>query len=81
MSTQLRDVSLPARVADSTEEIGMEELALAARDHGMPLEALRYNLTPFGLHYSLIHYDIPYLDTSNWRLLITGSVAKAIELP
>jgi DMSO/TMAO reductase YedYZ molybdopterin-dependent catalytic subunit len=80
MSTQLRDVSLPARVADSTEEIGMEELALAARNHGMPLEALRYDLTPFGLHYSLIHYDIPYLNTRDWRLLITGCVARPFEL-
>ena len=74
MSTQLRDVSLPARVADSTEEIGMEELALAARDHGMPLEALRYNLTPFGLHYSLIHYDIPY----RAMLGICGSAGRGV---
>ena len=40
----------------------MEELALAARDHGMPLEALRYPVTPVGLHYLLIHYDIPAVD-------------------
>ena len=36
-----------------------EELGLAARNHGMPLEALRYELTPAGLHYLLIHFDIP----------------------
>ena len=28
----------------------------------MPLEALRYDVTPAGLHYLLIHYDIPALD-------------------
>ena len=40
----------------------MEELQLATRNHGMPLEALRYPVTPVGLHYLLIHYDIPYID-------------------
>jgi hypothetical protein len=32
---------------------------LALRNRGMPLEALRYPITPTGLHYLLIHYDIP----------------------
>ena len=36
-----------------------EELQLAGRNRGMPLEALRYDLTPTGLHYLLIHFDIP----------------------
>src|SRR5688572_10339813 len=36
-----------------------QELGLAARNHGMPLEALRYDVTPAGLHYLLIHFDIP----------------------
>jgi sulfane dehydrogenase subunit SoxC len=33
------------------EGISREELQLAARNHGMPLEALRYDVTPAGLHY------------------------------
>ena len=32
-----------------------EELQLATRNHGMPLEALRYDITPTGLHYLLVH--------------------------
>src|SRR2546425_12471234 len=28
-----------------------EEVELATRNHGMPLEALRYDVTPAGLHY------------------------------
>ncbi|HKS46323.1 MAG TPA: sulfite oxidase [Amycolatopsis sp.] len=76
MNTQLRGVSLPARVAASTEEVGFDELALAARNHGMPLEALRYDLTPPGLHYTLIHYDIPQPDIRNWRLSVTGRVKE-----
>ena len=36
-----------------------EELALAGRNRGMPLEALRYDITPTGMHYLLVHFDIP----------------------
>jgi sulfane dehydrogenase subunit SoxC len=33
-----------------TEDITLDELQLAARNHGMPLEALRWTLTPVGLN-------------------------------
>ena len=36
-----------------------EELMLAFRNRGMPLEALRYATTPTGLHFLLTHFDIP----------------------
>jgi sulfane dehydrogenase subunit SoxC len=62
------------------EGISVEELALAARNHGMPLEALRYDLTPVGLHYLLIHYDIPQVDPAGWRLTIDGSVTRSLVL-
>ena len=54
----------------------VEELQLAARNHGMPLEALRYDLTPTGLHYLLVHFDIPQIDESAWRLEVTGDVQR-----
>ncbi|MEO8143066.1 MAG: sulfite oxidase [Betaproteobacteria bacterium] len=53
-----------------------EELALASRNSGMPLEALRYDVTPAGLHYLLIHFDIPAADAAAWRLRIEGQVSK-----
>src|SRR5258706_208368 len=53
-----------------------EELALAARNSGMPLEALRYDVTPAGLHYLLIHFDIPAADAAAWRLRIDGLVSR-----
>ena len=53
-----------------------EELALASRNSGMPLEALRYDITPAGLHYLLIHFDIPAADAFSWRLRIDGLVSK-----
>ena len=62
------------------EGIGLEELAQAARNHGMPLEALRYDITPAGLHYLLIHYDIPPFDPHSWRLEIGGHVERTLSL-
>jgi DMSO/TMAO reductase YedYZ molybdopterin-dependent catalytic subunit len=52
-----------------------EELVLASRNSGMPLEALRYDLTPAGLHYLLIHFDIPATDAARWMLRIEGLVS------
>jgi sulfane dehydrogenase subunit SoxC len=66
--------------SQATGDITREELQLAARNHGMPLEALRYDLTPAGLHYLLIHFDIPAVDVSTWRLEIGGNVRTPLEL-
>ncbi len=57
-----------------------EELQLAVRNHSMPLEALRSDLTPPGLHYVLTHFDIPFLDAAHWHLRIGGAVQRALEL-
>jgi sulfane dehydrogenase subunit SoxC len=64
----------------TSEEISREELQLATRNHGMPLEALRFPVTPVGLHYLLIHYDIPVVDLSAWRLVVDGSVGRELSL-
>jgi DMSO/TMAO reductase YedYZ molybdopterin-dependent catalytic subunit len=63
-----------------TDELYKEELQLALRNRGMPLEALRYPVTPTGLHYLLIHYDIPAVDAGRWRLKIGGQVGTPLEL-
>jgi sulfane dehydrogenase subunit SoxC len=59
--------------------ITMEELQLAARNHGMPLEALRYDLTPVGLHYLLVHFDVPEVP-GDWRLRVGGHVDRELSL-
>ena len=56
------------------------ELRLAARNHGLPLEALRHPITPAGLHYLLIHYDIPAVDPASFQLEITGAVERPLTL-
>jgi DMSO/TMAO reductase YedYZ molybdopterin-dependent catalytic subunit len=57
-----------------------EELQLAFRNRGMPLEAMRYALTPTGLHYLVAHWDIPQVDAVTWRLSIGGRVRRPMEL-
>lgn len=62
------------------EDFSTVELALATRNHGFPLESLRYDLTPIGLHYLLIHFDIPLVDAAAWRLEIGGDVGRRMSL-
>jgi sulfane dehydrogenase subunit SoxC len=57
-----------------------EEVGLATRNHGMPLEALRYEITPVGLHYLLIHFDVPDVDATTWRLKVGGEVDRELSL-
>jgi len=61
-------------------DLTFDELRLAARNHGMPLEALRYPVTPVGLHYLLIHYDIPVVDPATWQLTVGGTVEHSLSL-
>lgn len=77
------DLSPPGRLAGPGEGISPEELALAARNHGLPLEALRHDLTPLGLHYVLVHYDIPYVpdaSSERWQLTVHGRVRRPLAL-
>jgi DMSO/TMAO reductase YedYZ molybdopterin-dependent catalytic subunit len=59
-------------------DITLEELQLAARNHALPLEALRHPITPVGLHYLLIHFDIPAVDEGTWRLRVGGTVDRPL---
>jgi sulfane dehydrogenase subunit SoxC len=68
-------------VATTSESgITLEELELASRNHALPLEALRHEITPVGLHYLLIHFDIPAVDAQEWRLEIGGQVSRPLTL-
>jgi sulfane dehydrogenase subunit SoxC len=78
MSRLARPVIAGTLIEDA--EITPEELQLAARNHSMPLEALRYAITPLGLHYLLIHFDIPAVDASSWALTVGGHVRRPFTL-
>jgi sulfane dehydrogenase subunit SoxC len=66
--------------AEESASISVGELGLATRNHGMPLEALRYDVTPVGLHYLLTHYDVPAVDETAWRLEVGGLVVRELSL-
>jgi DMSO/TMAO reductase YedYZ molybdopterin-dependent catalytic subunit len=70
----------PASGIDETGRFHAEEVALALRNHGIPLEGLRYPITPTGMHYLLVHFDIPEVDAASWRLQISGLVARTLTL-
>ena len=57
-----------------------EEVQLALRNRGMPLEGLRYPITPTGMHFLLVHFDIPEVDAKGWRLKVGGLVSKPMSL-
>ena len=65
---------------EDSEHLTPAELRLATRNHGLLLEALSHDLTPAGLHYLLVHYDIPAVDASSWRLTLDGRVERASSL-
>ena len=62
------------------EGITVEELGLAARNHALPLEALREPITPVGLHYLLIHFDIPHVHAPDWELTVGGLVERRLHV-
>jgi DMSO/TMAO reductase YedYZ molybdopterin-dependent catalytic subunit len=62
------------------DPLTFEELDLAFRNKGMPLEGMRYDVTPTGMHYVLIHWDVPPADPDAWRLRIHGRVRQSLEL-
>lgn len=58
-----------------------EEVSLSNRNAGLPLEALRYDVTPAGLHYLLIHFDVPYVAAdAEWSLAVGGRVRTPVRL-
>jgi DMSO/TMAO reductase YedYZ molybdopterin-dependent catalytic subunit len=77
MQPELTD--LPEGVSASPD-VTLSELQQAQRNHGMPLEGLRYDVTPIGMHYLLIHFDIPETDETAWVLSVGGRVRHRLEL-
>lgn len=64
----------------SMANLTREEVGLATRNHGFLLEALRYPVTPVGMHYLLTHYDVPEVDPASWSLEIGGLVERPARL-
>jgi DMSO/TMAO reductase YedYZ molybdopterin-dependent catalytic subunit len=68
-----------SRITESPE-FTREEVLQAQRCHAMHMEGLRYPVTPIGMHYLLIHYDVPFIDPETYELPIGGLVREALTL-
>ena len=68
----------PRRHVDG--DFSAEELALANRNSGIALEIMRHDVTPAGMHYLLIHFDIPHLEAETWRLTVSGNVRSPLAI-
>jgi DMSO/TMAO reductase YedYZ molybdopterin-dependent catalytic subunit len=64
----------------TSREFTCEEVWLALRNHGMHFEGLRYPITPVGMHYLLIHFDIPLIDLATYELGISDLVRTPLRL-
>jgi DMSO/TMAO reductase YedYZ molybdopterin-dependent catalytic subunit len=62
------------------EQFFRQEVQLALRNKGMPLEAMRYDITPVGMHYLLVHFDVPEVKAETWSLEIGGLVERPLTL-
>lgn len=58
----------------------LEEVQLANRNRGMPLEAMRWPITPTGLHYLIVHWDIPDVTSTGPDVAIDGMVSNPLRL-
>jgi DMSO/TMAO reductase YedYZ molybdopterin-dependent catalytic subunit len=76
------DSPLPRSARSHTSgDFAREELGLANRNAGLPLEALRYDVTPAGMHFLLIHFDVPFVAAAeDWRVEVRGRVANPLSL-
>ena len=80
--SEARGPAVPApRRRHTTGDFAREEVALANRNSGLPLEALRHDVTPVGLHFLLTHFDVPFVSSAEeWRLDIGGCVHTPLSL-
>lgn len=78
--TLAEKLAVKGRQMSEDARFTFEEVQLAFRSRGMPLEALRYEFTPSGLHYLLSHFDICDLDPATWRLEASGLVERRLSL-
>lgn len=70
---------MPPTIATSSG-ILPEELGLAHRNHSLHLEGLRHDVTPVGMHYLLIHFDIPAASEAAWTVSVDGMVGHPLAL-
>src|SRR5262245_62495275 len=74
----------PAQKRHTKGSYAREEVVLANRNSGLLLEGLQHDVTPAGMHYLLIHFDVPYVTAEaarNWHVEVGGKVRKPRRVP
>jgi len=51
-----------------------KETTLAFRNHGHFAEFLNHPVTPLGMHYLLVHFDVPNLSSEGYEIAVGGRV-------
>ncbi|PYM60947.1 MAG: sulfite oxidase [Candidatus Rokuibacteriota bacterium] len=74
------DPRLLDRPQSASDHFTRDELDSASRNHAFYLELLALETTPIGAHYVVLHFDIPLVDASTWRLEIGGLVTRPLTL-
>jgi DMSO/TMAO reductase YedYZ molybdopterin-dependent catalytic subunit len=81
MSRTYHPIFDPEKRGLTEDRFSREEVRLANRNSGTLLETLHHDVTPPGLHYLLIHFDVPYVSaTRDWTLEIGGLVKRPLKL-
>ena len=73
----------PARPSPQSNfrDFSLYEVESAFRNHGLPMEILKHPITPLGLHYLLIHFDIPtQLKAQNYSITVQGRVKNNLTI-
>ncbi len=68
------------RIETQDDLFSRAEVGLANRNSGLLLESLALDITPSGLHYLLIHFDVPLLDTEHHQLAFDGAFENPFQL-
>lgn len=81
MTTSAYPILDPPKRGHSPGPFEREEVRLANRNSGTLLEMLRHDVTPVGLHYLLIHFDVPYVASAEgWTVRVGGRVQTPITV-
>ena len=65
----------PREHDNGEDNYSLTEVQLANRNSGIPLEILKHDVTPVGMHYLLTHFDIPYVEKGDdWTLEVNGLI-------
>jgi len=81
MTAAHESVLTPAQRSHTAGDFSREEVGLANRNSGMPLEALSHDVTPAGMHFLLIHFDVPFVKSAEeWRVELRGCVRNPLSL-